>query len=122
MNRLFALAALLGLPLSSLAAEPAPTTKPNFVFILTDDQRWNTLGCMGDPLIHTPNVDRLAREGVRTEQWTYLRWVNEQPVVEELYDLKADPLEEHNLASAPGQAGMPATLRARWQEFAAELK
>lgn len=38
--------------------------KPNILFILTDDQRWNTLGCMGDTNILTPNIDRLAQEGV----------------------------------------------------------
>lgn len=32
--------------------------------IVTDDQRWDTLGCMGNPIIHTPNLDRLASEGV----------------------------------------------------------
>lgn len=38
--------------------------RPNIVFLLTDDQHWDTLGCMGNPVIHTPNIDRLAREGV----------------------------------------------------------
>src|ERR1700679_266581 len=38
--------------------------RPNILFILTDDQRWNTLGCMGDTNILTPNIDRLAKEGV----------------------------------------------------------
>ncbi len=38
--------------------------KPNILFILTDDQRWNTLGCMGETNILTPNIDRLAHQGV----------------------------------------------------------
>jgi len=38
---------------------------PNILFILTDDQRFATLGCAGNPIIQTPQVDRLAREGVR---------------------------------------------------------
>src|ERR1035441_10968775 len=42
----------------------AAPTKPNILFILTDDQRWNTLGCMGDTNILTPNIDRLAQQGV----------------------------------------------------------
>ena len=41
-----------------------PSSRPNILFILTDDQRWNTLGCMGDTNILTPNIDRLARQGV----------------------------------------------------------
>ena len=42
--------------------------RPNLLFILTDDQRSDTMGCAGNPIIKTPNVDRLAREGVRFER------------------------------------------------------
>jgi arylsulfatase A-like enzyme len=38
--------------------------RPNVIFLLTDDQRWDTLGCMGNSIIRTPNVDRLAAQGV----------------------------------------------------------
>ncbi|MDN3689117.1 sulfatase-like hydrolase/transferase [Cyclobacterium jeungdonense] len=37
--------------------------KPNIIFILTDDQRWDALGHAGNDLIHTPEMDRLAEEG-----------------------------------------------------------
>ncbi len=37
--------------------------KPNIIFILTDDQRWDALGAMGNSIIKTPNLDKLAREG-----------------------------------------------------------
>ena len=37
---------------------------PNIVFLLTDDQRWDMVGCMGNTIIQTPNMDRLAEEGV----------------------------------------------------------
>jgi len=40
---------------------------PNLILILTDDQRWDTLGCTGHPFIRTPTIDRLARDGVRFE-------------------------------------------------------
>ena len=39
--------------------------RPNVLFILTDDQRWDQLGCEGHPFLKTPNLDRLAAEGVR---------------------------------------------------------
>ena len=39
-------------------------SRPNIIFLLTDDQRWDALGCMGNPIIMTPNVDALARDGV----------------------------------------------------------
>lgn len=48
-----------------LAAAPAPASRPNVLVILTDDQRWDTLGCAGHPHLPTPHLDRLAREGVR---------------------------------------------------------
>jgi arylsulfatase A-like enzyme len=39
--------------------------RPNVVFILTDDQRWDCLSCAGHPFLKTPNMDRIALEGVR---------------------------------------------------------
>ena len=38
---------------------------PNVVYILTDDQRWDCLGVAGHSFLHTPHLDRLAKEGVR---------------------------------------------------------
>lgn len=38
--------------------------KPNIVFILSDDHRWNHMGFMDHPWIQTPNLDRMAKEGV----------------------------------------------------------
>lgn len=39
--------------------------RPNIVFILMDDLRWDALGCAGHPFVKTPNIDRLAREGAQ---------------------------------------------------------
>ncbi len=38
--------------------------RPNIVFVLTDDQRFEMLGCTGHPVLKTPNIDRLAKDGV----------------------------------------------------------
>jgi arylsulfatase A-like enzyme len=46
------------------AGGPQPAVRPNFVFILTDDQRFDSLGCVGNSIIQTPNIDRLAARGV----------------------------------------------------------
>lgn len=61
------LTALLLTALSVPHAGAAPKQKPNVVFILADDQRFDELGCTGHPLIKTPNIDRLAREGALFE-------------------------------------------------------
>ncbi len=60
----------LSLRVVSLAAallalvHPLGAKRPNVVFILTDDQRSDALGCMGNPYLKTPHIDRLAAEGV----------------------------------------------------------
>ena len=38
--------------------------QPNIIFLLTDDQRWDAMGSMGNQIIQTPNMDALANEGV----------------------------------------------------------
>ncbi|OQB12680.1 MAG: Arylsulfatase [Firmicutes bacterium ADurb.Bin193] len=43
--------------------------KPNIVFILTDDQGYWALGCNGNSEIRTPNLDALARDGIRFENF-----------------------------------------------------
>ncbi|GAB4170957.1 MAG: sulfatase-like hydrolase/transferase [Terrimicrobiaceae bacterium] len=41
-----------------------PPDAPNVVFIITDQQRWDTVAALGFPWMITPNLDRLVREGV----------------------------------------------------------
>lgn len=53
------LAALL-LPRAADAAE----SRPSIVFLMTDDQSTDSLGCYGNPDVRTPHIDRLAAEGV----------------------------------------------------------
>jgi len=43
----------------------AASTKPNIVFVLVDDMGYADLGCYGAKDIRTPNIDRLAKEGVK---------------------------------------------------------
>ena len=48
-------------------ASARSSSRPNFIFILTDDQRYDALGCAGNPLIQTPTLDALATRGTRFE-------------------------------------------------------
>lgn len=54
---------------SMVAAVAQPATKPNIVFILADDLGYGELGSYGQKVIQTPNLDRLAAEGMRFTQF-----------------------------------------------------
>jgi arylsulfatase len=43
-------------------------TRPNIVLLMSDQHRADILGCAGDPVVRTPHIDRLAREGVRFDR------------------------------------------------------
>src|SRR5262245_32455599 len=48
------------LPIPANAAE-----RPNILLVMTDDQGYGELGCHGNPILQTPNLDRLHKESVR---------------------------------------------------------
>jgi N-acetylglucosamine-6-sulfatase len=53
---------------SAAAPPPVPAASsrpPNIVFIVVDDMRWDEMRVAGHPVLETPNMDRLAREGMR---------------------------------------------------------
>lgn len=65
-RRQFGLASAAAAASAALAGCALPgKKKPNVLFILTDDQRWDALSCAGHPYLKTPNMDRIASEGVR---------------------------------------------------------
>jgi arylsulfatase A-like enzyme len=67
MKMIFHLCTLVSVCLCALSA-PAPAAadaKPNIIIIYADDLGYGDLGCYGHPTIRTPNLDRMAAEGMR---------------------------------------------------------
>ncbi len=57
---------LISLSFSMVVALPGLCAeRPNIIVIFTDDQGYQDLGCFGSPLIATPNIDKMASEGLR---------------------------------------------------------
>jgi arylsulfatase A-like enzyme len=70
----------LGVPRATIAESPFVTAcsaeftnRPNILLIVSDDQGWPDLGCLGHKPIQTPHLDRLAKEGVRLTNF-YITW------------------------------------------------
>ncbi|MEW6357837.1 MAG: sulfatase-like hydrolase/transferase [Planctomycetota bacterium] len=58
-------AVALTLPKTTGAADPSSARRPNVILVMTDDQGYGDLACHGNPVIQTPNLDRLHSESVR---------------------------------------------------------
>lgn len=63
-----------------------------------------------------PPQEIAQSEGIRSADWKYIRYTERNPVVEQLFDLRNDPLEEHDLAGNPEYQPMLDKHRNLWQE------
>ncbi len=61
------LVAVTAMPASGRTPGAESQARPNILLLLTDDQRNDTLGCAGHPVVQTPHIDTLAARGVRFE-------------------------------------------------------
>ena len=60
------LLSVVGLLFCSVNTDAAKeSAKPNVILVLVDDMGWMDLSCQGSDFYRTPNVDRLAKEGIR---------------------------------------------------------
>lgn len=57
------------MPLGGVSAESPETRQPNIILVFIDDMGWGDFSCFGNTDAKTPHIDRLAREGVRFEQF-----------------------------------------------------
>jgi arylsulfatase A len=68
MKRFYLTITLIGVSVITSVAQ-SRSTKPNIVFILADDLGYGDLGCYGQQKIQTPNIDALAKKGIRFTQF-----------------------------------------------------
>lgn len=66
ISNLLATAILLSLPMQSVwAADSAVSKRPNILIAISDDHSWKHTSIQGSPFVATPNVDRIANNGIR---------------------------------------------------------
>ena len=63
----FGAAAMAAMAAGTPWAGATPAARPNIMFVLIDDLRWDAFGYMDHPFVKTPNIDRIRREGVLFE-------------------------------------------------------
>lgn len=135
-----AVVVLVVLAASALTSGAATRTPPNILFILTDDQGWPTLSCYGNRHVATPNLDSLARDGVRftdayvmpqctptraallsgqhtarNGMWHVIPWYGSPwaPVTEPAYR-EQFPRDAFNLAKGLRAAGYATAMAGKW--------
>lgn len=69
LRQLCAFLAFLSLLLSATSAANLAARRPNIIFLITDDQGYGDISAHGNPVLKTPNLDRLRAEGVRFEDF-----------------------------------------------------
>ena len=106
--------------------------KPNIILLMTDQQRWDSLGCNGNSFVSTPNVDRLAAGGancmnsftpwpvctpVRATMWTGVL-PHQHQVIYNTYNmdnlLKETSHEQRTIFESMGPAGYTTAYFGKW--------
>lgn len=90
---------------------PLKQRQPNIVFVLTDQQRWDTAGVHGNPLDLTPNFDRMAAEGTHAAI-RYIHRHRRQPFL--LFLSFLEPHQRNQRDDYPAPEGYAERYRGRW--------
>jgi len=72
------IAVAMGCLRDTQAGDSRATRRSNIIIILADDLGWGDLGCYGNPSIRTPNLDRLAAQGMRFTDFYSAAEVNDK--------------------------------------------
>ena len=67
-GKLIGILLLLGILSNSCRQNQQQSARPNILLLMSDNHSWNHLGCYGDPVVQTPNIDRIAEQGVKFTQ------------------------------------------------------
>lgn len=89
--------------------------KLNILFLLADDLRWNSLGCMGNTMLHTENIDDLSRNGIR---FTNTRVTTSISMVSRATILTGQYMSRHNIR----EFGVPLSEEAFLQTYPEVLR
>jgi len=87
--------------------------KPNVIIIYTDQQRFNSIQALGNPHIHTPNLDRLAREGIAFTQTFVTAPVcvaSRTSLLSGMYHTRLQTYSNHHIGHRP-TTSLPLALR-----------
>ncbi len=121
---------LLGPCRASLAAEAPDNAKPNVLFLFADDQRADTIAALGNPIIRTPNLDRLVHSGVSFNR-AYMQG-SMQPATcvpsramllsgRPLFHIDENLLRDETWPAAFGKAGYTTFMTGKWHNGARSL-
>jgi arylsulfatase A-like enzyme len=111
----------------AFAASPA---KPNVLFLFADDQRADTIAALGNPVIRTPNLDRLARAGVAFDRAYMQGGMNGATCVpsramllsgQSLFHIDEKLLRDETWPAAFGRAGYTTFMSGKWHNGAPSL-
>ncbi|VGO19643.1 sulfatase family protein [Pontiella sulfatireligans] len=108
-------AAVGGTVCATRSAWAADKKRPNVILLLTDDQSYRTMGCYGNPQAKTPNLDRLAAEGVvfdRAYDTTAICMASRAQVMTGMYEYKTGCNFQHGpLTADKWQKSYPVLMR-----------
>jgi arylsulfatase A-like enzyme len=102
------------LDLAGLEASASMQGRSLMPLVRGESPEWRT-DFFYEHVFEHPRIPKM--EGVRTEEWKYIRYVETAPALEELYDLRRDPQELQNLAGREEWAPVLNGLRQAWETW-----